>query len=99
MNVTQKLKKGFILLDGGMGTELQKRGLAPGELPETWNVKNPDIVTEIHKRYFAAGSDIVATNTFGANSLKFGDDLEKIISSAVKCFRCNLFYRSRDHNL
>ena len=85
MNVTQKLKKGFILLDGGMGTELQKRGLAPGELPETWNVKNPDIVTEIHKKYFAAGSDIVATNTFGANSLKFGDDLEKIISSAVKC--------------
>ena len=85
MTVIEKLKSGFTLLDGAMGTELQKIGLAPGELPETLNIKNPDAVTEIHKKYFAAGSDIVATNTFGANCLKFGDDLEKIISSAIKC--------------
>lgn len=85
MNILEKLKNGFTLLDGGMGTELQKLGLVAGELPEVWNIKNPDAVTEIHKKYFAAGSDIVATNTFGANSLKFGEDLEKIISAAVKC--------------
>ena len=84
MTVLEKLKSGFTLLDGGMGTELQKLGLAAGELPETWNIKNPSAVTEIHKKYFAAGSDIVATNTFGANSLKFGNDLEEIISAAVK---------------
>lgn len=85
MKLLDKLKNGFIMLDGGMGTELQKLGLAAGELPESWNIKNPAAVTEIHKKYFAAGSDIVATNTFGANSLKFGEDLEQIISAAVKC--------------
>lgn len=85
MTVIEKLNSGFTLLDGGMGTELQKLGLLPGELPESWNIKKPDAVTEIHKKYFAAGSDIVATNTFGANSLKFGDDLKNIISAAVKC--------------
>jgi len=85
MTVLQKLKSGFTILDGGMGTELQKLGLLPGEFPETWNLKHPSAVTEIHKKYFDAGSDIVATNTFGANCLKFGDDLESIISAAVKC--------------
>ena len=52
MTVIEKLKSGFTLLDGAMGTELQKIGLAPGELPETLNLKNPDAVTEIHKKYF-----------------------------------------------
>ncbi len=85
MTVLEKLKNGFTLLDGGMGTELQKIGLAPGELPESFNIKNPSAVINIHKKYFAAGSDIVATNTFGANSIKFGDDLEKIVEAAVKC--------------
>ncbi len=84
MTVISKIKNGFTLLDGGMGTELQKMGLAPGEFPETYNIKNPSAVVDIHKRYFAAGSDIVATNTFGANSLKFGDDLEKIVTAAVE---------------
>jgi 5-methyltetrahydrofolate--homocysteine methyltransferase len=85
MTVMEKLKSGFTLLDGGMGTELQKVGLAAGELPEAFNIKNPAAVIDIHKKYFAAGSDIVATNTFGANCLKFGEDLEKIVAAAVKC--------------
>ena len=85
MKLLDKLKNGFIMLDGGMGTELQKLGLAAGELPEGQNLKNPDAVTEIHKKYLAAGSDVIATNTFGANILKFGEDLEQIISAAVKC--------------
>ena len=85
MKLLDKLKNGFIMLDGGMGTELQKLGLAAGELPEGQNLKNPDAVTEIHKKYLAAGSDVIATNPFGANILKFGEDLEQIISAAVKC--------------
>ena len=83
MTVIEKLKNGFTILDGGMGTELQKLGLAAGELPESWNITNQSAVTEIHKKYLAAGSDIIATNTFGANSLKFGDKLEAVISAAV----------------
>ena len=71
-------------MDGGTGTLLQAAGLKPGEFPETWNITHPDIITDLHKRYFDAGSNIVCTNTFGANSLKFSDaELEKIVSAAI----------------
>lgn len=76
-----------LFLDGGMGTLLQAEGLAPGELPETWNVLHPEIVTGIHERYFRAGSDMVLVNTFGANRIKFHEEafsLEEIINAAVK---------------
>ena len=62
------LNSGKILLcDGAMGTELQKRGLPSGACPEEYNVSHPEIIKRIHKDYFDAGSDIVETNTFGAN--------------------------------
>jgi len=68
-----------------MGTLLQKRGLKPGELPERWNITHADIVTEIHKSYYDAGSNVVSANTFGANSLKFSDDeLDIIIKAAIE---------------
>ena len=67
-----------------MGTLLQKNGLGPGELPERWNLTHPEVVREIHKAYFDAGSNIVCTNTFGANVFKFSEEeLEQIISSAI----------------
>lgn len=50
-----------------MGSLLQARGLQPGELPETWNLSKPEIIEEIHREYLEAGSDVVTTNTFGAN--------------------------------
>ena len=55
-----------------MGTELIRRGFAAGECPEEWNVTRPDDVAAIHRAYYAAGSDIVNTNTFGGSSLKLG---------------------------
>ena len=79
------LKNGIVMLDGGMGTLLQARGLLPGELPEAWNVTHPDAVRDIHKAYFEAGSNVVSTNTFGANCLKFSEcELEKIIKAAFE---------------
>ncbi len=57
----------FLLSDGAMGTELQKRGLPSGACPEEFNILHPEIVQSIHKDYYEAGSDIVETNTFGAN--------------------------------
>ena len=67
-----------------MGTLLQAQGLAAGEHPERWNLSHPDIITSIHKSYFDAGSNVVCTNTFGANILKFAEDeLENIIMAAV----------------
>jgi 5-methyltetrahydrofolate--homocysteine methyltransferase len=63
-----KIRAGGILLsDGAMGTELQKRGLPVGVCPEEYNVSHPEIVQSIYCDYFAAGSDLVETNTFGAN--------------------------------
>lgn len=56
-----------LLGDGAMGTELQKRGLSPGECPEEFNILRPEVVQGIYRDYFEAGSDIVETNTFGAN--------------------------------
>ncbi|MBE6600526.1 MAG: homocysteine methyltransferase [Ruminococcaceae bacterium] len=77
-----------LIFDGAMGTELQKMGLAPGELPETWNILYPERVASVHRAYFAAGADIVCTNTFGANLLKFNkDELKSIIEAAVSIAR------------
>ena len=85
MKITEYLKNNLVYLDGGLGTLLQSKGLVPGELPETWNIKHPEIITQIHESYYNAGSNIVCSNTFGANSLKFDDtELEKIIKSGLE---------------
>ena len=88
MDIREKLRRGRIFFDGGYGTCLQERGLEAGELPEIWNITHPDTIKALHSEYLEAGSDVITTNTFGANILKFpereGDfSLEKIISSAV----------------
>ncbi|MBQ4154981.1 MAG: homocysteine S-methyltransferase family protein [Clostridia bacterium] len=84
MKIKEYLKNNILYLDGGMGTILQKRGLLPGEEPERWNITHPEIIADIHKAYFDAGSNVVNTNTFGANLLKFSKtELEEIIKAAV----------------
>ena len=84
MNIREYMKDHIVYLDGGMGTLLQKQGLKPGEHPERWNLSHPEVITAIHRDYFDAGSNVVNTNTFGANSLKFEDEeLEAIIRAAV----------------
>ena len=66
MNLGQQ----FLVLDGGMGTMLQARGLPLGGVPELWNLEKPEEITAIHRAYVEAGSDVVYANTFGANRLK-----------------------------
>lgn len=83
MNFSDFLQNHIVYLDGGMGTLLQEAGMPAGELPERWNLTAPERITSIHKAYFDAGSNVVCTNTFGANSLKWNDtDLEAIIRAA-----------------
>ena len=79
------LSRRLLFLDGGFGTQLQARGLKPGEIPEDWNLSHPDAVQAVHADYFAAGSDIVCTNTFGANRAKYHgrQALADIISAAI----------------
>ena len=85
MSVRDLLKNRILSLDGGMGTLLQAAGLAAGEHPEQWNLTHPEVIQAIHRDYYNAGSHVVNTNTFGANSLKFSDsELESIIKAAVQ---------------
>ena len=83
MTIREEIGKRILFFDGGMGTLLQEQGLQAGELPETWNLKNPEPIIQIHKAYLAAGADIILANTFGANRFKYGEDLEKIVTAGV----------------
>lgn len=85
MNFREFLKDNIVYLDGGMGTLLQEKGLKPGELPERWNITHKEVIKEIHKAYYDAGSNVISTNTFGANAFKFDDEeLEEIIKAAFE---------------
>ena len=85
MKILDYLKQNILYLDGGMGTLLQAQGLKAGEHPERWNITHPEVIQKIHRDYYDAGSNVVSTNTFGANLLKFShDELEEIICAAVK---------------
>ena len=79
----------IIFADGAMGTSLQTAGLKPGEVPETWSIKKPEVIRAIHAAYFAAGSDFVLANTFGANRVKYDgvERLEDLISASVTLAR------------
>jgi methionine synthase I (cobalamin-dependent) len=81
-----------LLLDGGMATELFKRGLAFDKPAESWNLERPDAVREVHESYLAAGANCILTNTFQANPralAKHGleSQLEAFIKAAVRIAR------------
>lgn len=82
------MRENRVYFDGGMGSLLQERGLAPGELPETWNLLHPEVLVEIHRAYLEAGANIMTTNTFGANRLKYPEGgqwaLEELVRAAVE---------------
>ncbi len=63
------LKDGLLITDGAWGTQLQQRGLAPGTIPDTWNLTHPDRVEEVARAYVEAGSQVILTNTFRANAI------------------------------
>ena len=84
MTILDFMRDNVVVLDGARGTQLQMKGLKPGELPERWNVSHPEVVESIHRAYFDAGSNIVCSNTFGANLLKYTrDELDSIIKAAI----------------
>jgi len=65
--IQQLLAKGPVLTDGAWGTQLQARGLAPGEVPDLWNLTHPEKVAEVARAYVEACSQVILTNTFGGN--------------------------------
>ncbi len=81
-----KSEKRPLFLDGAMGTMLISSGLPVGKRPELLNIDSPDLIQEIHYKYLMAGSDIVFTNTFGANTFKFnGEPYLHLISAGIEC--------------
>ncbi|WP_346878205.1 homocysteine S-methyltransferase family protein [Clostridium sp. UBA7791] len=87
MEIEERLKEGILIFDGAMGTMLQSSGLQLGELPEILNITDSKIIIEIHKAYIEAGANVITTNTFGANEIKFENSnfsVENIIHSAVE---------------
>ncbi|MBR2455446.1 MAG: homocysteine S-methyltransferase family protein [Clostridia bacterium] len=95
MNFREQFNNSILLFDGAMGTELQKNGLQKGELPENLNIHSPEIVARVHKSYLDAGCNIISTNTFGANSLKF-DNVNEIITKAVKIAKNTIKQSEKD---
>lgn len=72
MNIIEELidERHTLMIDGAMGTELFARGLTAGDPPELWNIEQPDKISEIHRNYVNAGSDIILTNSFGGTAFR-----------------------------
>lgn len=75
-----------------MGTEIFKRGIKPGKLPDILNIEQSEIITEIHKAYYNAGSDMCQTNTFGSSYLnlqkyKLEDRIKEINQKAIELLK------------
>ena len=83
-NIMDRIGREWLFFDGGTGSILQEKGLQPGELPETWNLLHPECILDLHRGYLEVGADIYNTNTFGANRLKFPENLDEIVTAAVK---------------
>lgn len=86
MKIREKLGKEILFFDGAMGTELQSRGLQTGEIPETWNILQPEKIKQVHKEYLRAGANVISANTFGVNSFKCRNmeySVEQLVSSGI----------------
>ena len=69
-NFRDKLKHGFVILDGATGSNLQHAGMASGVCPETWILEHPDVFVDLQKKYIEAGSDVLYAPTFTCNRIK-----------------------------
>ena len=87
MDILKELKNRILILDGGMGTMIQKSGADPNVLPEVLSITDPETIISIHRQYVEAGSDVVYANTFSANRYKLegtGYSVEEVVDAAVK---------------
>lgn len=84
MNLLEQIKERIVYCDGGLGSLLQAEGLQAGELPGTWNLTHPEVLLKIHRAYLDAGADIITTNTFGVDSLKYNNHTEYTTEQVVR---------------
>jgi homocysteine S-methyltransferase len=69
----EELDKRVLVCDGAMGTMLYAKGVFLNRSFDELNLKQPDLVAEVHQQYCRAGADVLETNTFGANRIKLGE--------------------------
>ncbi len=84
------LKRDFVFFDGAIGWILLRKGLKAGQRPDIMNIIAPEAVLEIQRSYYEAGSDILLTNTLGANAVALKDtgySVEEIIRAGVSIAR------------
>jgi len=91
-SIVEKLKKKVVLFDGGMGTELYRRGIYINRCFEETNIVQSELVKQIHRDYINAGAEVIETNTFGANRFKLKrfnlqDKLYEIIRKGAELAR------------
>ena len=86
MNINEAMRCGRLYFDGGMGTELIKSGLESGKGSESALFEHPEWVVDIHRAYLASGANIIKTNTFGVNPLKY-ENYEEYITRAISLAR------------
>ncbi len=84
MRFQEILQSQTLILDGAMGTMLQKAGLPPGENPNLWNLANPEAVQRVHEAYLSTGARLILTNTFGANRRKLGAGFADVAAKGVE---------------
>lgn len=87
MSIKDLMEEKILVADGAMGTMLQNQGIEMGSIPELLAFSHPQVIRDIYSAYFAAGSDFVCANTFGANRIKLQDceySVEQVIHQAVK---------------
>ncbi len=100
MDVKTYLKtKNRLIFDGAFGTMLQKKGLKPGEIPEELNFTHPQWITEIHQAYLAAGSQVLTTNTFGANRYKLAHSSHNVTQTVKQALDLALAVRGEQENI
>src|SRR5689334_13228537 len=84
--------KRVLLMDGAMGTELQRAGIPDGTCHEAWNLTHASEVRAVHEAYVAAGAEVLLTNTFQANPQAYARHrldvpLEEVQEAAVALAR------------
>lgn len=79
----ERIKEERLYFDGATGSVLQSRGLPVGAPPEQWTLSHPEEILRLHEEYLAAGANIIKTNTFGVNSLKY-TNYREYIREAIK---------------
>ncbi|MEX1299082.1 MAG: homocysteine S-methyltransferase family protein [Desulfotignum sp.] len=89
MDIIEKINRQGLLMDGAMGSMLIRHGLAGSEAAESWNIRHPQIIRQVHADYVDAGADVVTANTYGASQHKLkkmgaDKDFERINREGVR---------------